>query len=87
MSGATVTSMRRTSEGNRAVGGVPGSAHLSGDAADFVPAQGQSLSNLAGQLRATYPDAQILVEDDHVHVRRKGWSLPYFGARGARGAR
>jgi hypothetical protein len=82
--GATVTSMRRTLGGNQAVGGVPNSRHLSGDAADFAPAHGQSLQHLASELQRIYPDAHVLIESDHVHVSRHGWGLPFFGRRGAR---
>lgn len=79
--------MRRTPEGNAAVGGVHGSRHLSGDAADFVPAHGQSLQHLASELQRAYPDAHVLIESDHVHVSKHGWGLPFFGKRGAVGAR
>lgn len=87
MEGATVTSMRRTPEGNRRVGGVAKSRHLSGDAADFVPAKGETMGALANRLGRLYPDARIINEGDHVHVQRSGWNLPYFGRVGARGAR
>lgn len=79
-----VTSMRRTPGGNKAVGGVPGSKHLSGDAADFVPQNGETMAQLAARLAKTYPDARVINEGDHVHVQRSGWNLPYFGRRGAR---
>jgi hypothetical protein len=80
------TSGRRTPEGNAAVGGVRNSHHLSGDAADFVPAHGQSMSQLAAQARAFFPGAHIINEGDHVHVQKRGWGVPYHGRRGARGA-
>lgn len=80
--------MRRTVEGNRVVGGVPNSAHVRGEAADFTPRQGESMSQLENRLRRTYPDAaQILNEGDHVHVVRRGWNLPYHGRRGTIGLR
>lgn len=84
MKGATVTSMRRTPGGNKAVGGVPNSRHLTGDAADFVPQGNETMAQLAARLGQTYPDAKIINEGDHVHVQRSGWNLPLFGRRGAR---
>ncbi len=78
------TSGRRTVEGNRAVGGVPTSRHLRGDAADFTPARGQSLQSLAAEARRTWPGARVLVEKDHVHVQQPGWGVPYHGKRGSR---
>jgi len=83
-----MSSGRRTVEGNRAVGGVPNSDHLRGDAADFVPAHGQSMRQLFEQARRHFPGAIVLNEGDHVHVAQRGYhQVPYFGARGARGAR
>lgn len=80
-----MSSGRRTVEGNRAVGGVPNSRHLFGDAADFVPAQGQPMRELYIQARQHFPGAHILNEGDHVHVDQRGFGrVPYFGARGAR---
>lgn len=76
---------RRTPEGNRAVGGVDNSHHLDGDGADFVPAQGQSLRELAAQAREHFgPSAHILVHRGHVHVTLRGLNAPYFGANGVR---
>lgn len=83
-----MSSGRRTPEGNRAVGGVPNSGHLFGDAADFVPARGQSMRELYLQARRHFPGAQVINEGDHVHVSQRGFGrVPFFGARGARGAR
>lgn len=76
--------MRRTPGGNKAVGGVPGSKHLTGDAADFVPSKGENMQQLAARLMKQYPDARVINEGDHVHVQRQGWGLPYYGRRGAR---
>jgi Peptidase M15 len=85
--GATWTSGRRTPQGNKAVGGVANSRHLSGDAADFVPSKGQGMGGLAAQLKRAYPNAKILNEGDHIHVENSGWGVPYHGKRGTQGLR
>lgn len=78
-----MTSGRRTIRGNRAVGGAPNSRHLAGDAADFVPARGQSMAALYRQAQRHFPDAHIINEGDHVHVDQRGYGqVPLFGRRG-----
>jgi hypothetical protein len=71
--GLTVSSTLRTPERNRAVGGVKGSYHLKGRAADFVGSR-RAIEEGARVARSarlgpkcTGPE-EVLDEGDHLHV-------------------
>lgn len=64
----TVTSIHRTVERNRLVGGVPNSYHLSGRAIDIARKPGVTHAQIAATLRnAGYTLIESLDEGDHSH--------------------
>jgi hypothetical protein len=64
----TVTSIHRTVERNRLVGGVPNSFHLSGRAIDVARRPGVTHDQIAAALRrAGYNLVESLDEGDHSH--------------------
>lgn len=64
----TVTSIHRTPERNRLVGGVPNSYHLSGRAIDVARKPGITHAQIAATLRsAGYNLVESLDEGDHSH--------------------
>ena len=66
--GVRVTSDVRTQQRNQAVGGVPNSRHMSGEAVDLVPPQGMTMAQLAQETKRRFPQARVINEGDHVHV-------------------
>ena len=84
----SMTSGRRTEEGNRLVGGVPGSQHVKGTAADYW---GKDLSAVLADVRKLPGLKRAFIHNAgsgrHVHAEGTGWNTPYFGRRGATGAK
>ncbi len=78
--GATATSGLRSEDKNKAVGGVPNSFHLTGDAIDIVPPKGVTTKQLHDSLAGTgIKFTELLDEGDHVHIAIKGrdpWTVP-----------
>lgn len=77
----TITSGRRTIEGNRLVGGAENSNHLRGEAADYVGTSKQALQNYFG------PKAVVEWHRNHWHTNLPGGNVPYYGKRGTTGLR
>lgn len=63
-----ITSGLRDPQHNAAVGGVPNSAHLSGQAFDFVPQGGDMKSAAAKLAQSGVPFDQVINEGNHIHV-------------------
>lgn len=76
-----MTSGRRTPEGNRIVGGVPNSAHLSGRAVDY---DGPNLNAVLQEVRKQPGHRKSFIHKGHVHAEGD-WDVPYFGKRGTAG--
>jgi hypothetical protein len=78
-----MTSGRRTPEGNRIVGGVPNSAHLTGRAVDYV---GPNLNEVLREVRGLPGHRKSFIHKGHVHGEGD-WAAEYYGKRGTRGLR
>lgn len=76
-----MTSGRRTEQGNRLVGGVPNSNHLSGTAADYF---GPDLNAVLQEVRGLPGHRRSMIHKGHVHAEGD-WQVPYFGKRGTFG--
>lgn len=76
-----MTSGRRTVEGNRLVGGVPNSDHLSGRAIDY---DGPDLPALLEEVRKLPGQKKAMIHKGHVHAVGD-WNVPYFGKIGTTG--
>lgn len=63
--GAQITSLQRSPEHNRAVGGVPGSQHLTGTGGDFVVPGAQKAAFMAAARSKGY---EAIDEGDHIHL-------------------
>jgi Peptidase M15 len=66
--GVVVTSRQRSPAHNAKVGGKPNSYHLTGQARDFTPPAGMSMSALRANLASALPGYDVINEGDHVHV-------------------
>lgn len=80
-----MTSGRRTPEGNRLVGGVADSDHLTGRAADYV---GPDLEALLAEVRGLPGVRKAFIHNagSGRHVHGVGdWNAPYYGERGTTG--
>lgn len=81
MKTGSVTSGRRTPEGNRVVGGVANSAHLTGRAIDY---DGPDLNATLREARGLPGVRKAFIHKGHVHTEGD-WNVPYFGKNGTRG--
>lgn len=69
--GASTTSAQRTLKHNKAVGGVPNSAHLFGRARDVVydtPPDKDKCVSMGARL-----GLRVIIEDDHHHLQPLDW--------------
>ena len=76
-----MTSGRRTVEGNRAVGGVANSNHLSGKSIDY---DGEDLNAVLREVRDIPGLRKAFIHKNHVHADGD-WNVPYFGKNGTKG--
>jgi hypothetical protein len=67
--GTTITSAERSPAHNAAVGGVPRSYHLTGQAYDLVPPKGVSMGDYAAQVAQQFPTLKAINEGDHIHLQ------------------